>query len=88
MACIGHCIRSFTTVYGAGNRRPGYTRSLIKTELTDYLPRTVKLTIPTETDASDAEVLFSLLAELLNVIDQKEKKMDGRIIDFKKTSFV
>ena len=53
---------------------------------TDYLPRTAKLTLPTDTDPSGGETLFSLVAELVDTIDEKQL-MNGLIIKFTNTSF-
>ncbi len=49
----------------------------IKTESIDYLPRTVKLSLPNENKPGSKTtdpILFHLYAELVNSVDEKEKK--------------
>jgi hypothetical protein len=62
----------------------------IKTKSIDYLPRTVKLSLPNENKPGSKTtdpILFHLYTELVNSVDEKEKKMKGNKVPFKYSNF-
>jgi len=56
----------------------------VKTQLTDYLPRTIKVDLPTDgtpdatTAAAAKKVLYLLYAELVDSVDPTDRRMIGR----------